>query len=146
MYSNIVVGTDGSATAAAAVHHALHLAATVRARLHLVTAFTRIPVLAMAQASVAPGALAVVDDGAWIEPLHARFAEAADRVGVQVERHVIEGHPATVLIEVARAVRADLLVTGNRGMSGVRGLLGSVPKSLAHYAPCAVLVVPTHGL
>lgn len=146
MYSTIVVGTDGSATAARAVHHAMHLAVAVRARLHLVTAFTRIPAMAMSVAAVSPGALAAVDDGHWIEPLHDRFSEAADRVGVDLERHVIEGPPATVLIEVARTVGADLIVTGNHGLNGVRGLLGSVPKSLAHHAPCAVLVVPTHVL
>ena len=143
MYRCVVVGTDGSATAAAAVHHALRLAASHGSALHLVTAHTQVPAVALAHAALLPGCAPLSDDGTWIGPLHDRFCAEGERLGLDVARHVVEGQPATVLIEVARRVRADVLVTGNRGVSGVRGLLGSVPKALVQHAPCPVLVVPT---
>ena len=41
-------------------------------------------------------------------------------------------------------VKADLVVVGNRGMSGMkRFILGSVPNKIAHHAPCSVLIVDT---
>jgi nucleotide-binding universal stress UspA family protein len=141
VYTTVVVGTDGSPTAATAVHHALRLSAACGAKLHLVTAFARFSLVA--HTAMLPSGPVIGDDGSWIPGVHDRFADEAHRAGVPIVRHVLEGQPATVLIEVARTVGADLLVTGNRGMSGVRGLLGSVPKALAHHAPCAVLVVPT---
>ena len=45
---------------------------------------------------------------------------------------------------VAEEVRADLIVVGNRGMQGAaRRVLGSVPNTIAHSAPCSVLIVDT---
>jgi nucleotide-binding universal stress UspA family protein len=46
--------------------------------------------------------------------------------------------------EVASTVDADLIVIGNRGMTGARRVLGSVPNSVAHHASCSVLIVETN--
>ena len=46
-----------------------------------------------------------------------------------------------MLIELAESHDADLLVIGNRGMQ--RRVLGSVPNSVTHKAPCSVYVVKT---
>jgi nucleotide-binding universal stress UspA family protein len=45
------------------------------------------------------------------------------------------------LVELASECGADLLVIGNKGMQ--RRVLGSVPNTVAHSAPCSVLVVKT---
>lgn len=142
MYTRIVVGTDGSDTAAAAVRHALSLARCTQAELHVVTAWGRLPALALA-GNVAPTMAAPVDDGAWVSDLHRELSEEAQQYGVTVHSHAVEGAPAQALLQVAEAVQADVVVVGNRGMTGLRGKLGSVPNTVAHKAPCAVLVVPT---
>ena len=54
---------------------------------------------------------------------------------------VDEGDPAEVLVRLAEECGADLLVIGNRGMQ--RRMLGSVPNSVTHKAPCSVIVVKT---
>ena len=46
-----------------------------------------------------------------------------------------------MLVDVAEAVGADLLVIGNKGME--RKVLGSVPNTVSHHAPCSVLIVKT---
>ena len=141
MYSRIVVGTDGSDTAAAAVRHALALARTTGAELHLVTAWSRVPTLMLAGAP-APTAVPP-DDGAWIGPMHEGLLEQATAYGVTAQGHAVEDSPVHALLSVASQAQADLVVVGNRGMTGLRGKLGSVPNTVAHKAPCAVLVVPT---
>ena len=52
-----------------------------------------------------------------------------------------EGDPADVLIRLAEECNADLLVIGNKGMQ--RRVLGSVPNTVTHKAPCSVYVVKT---
>jgi nucleotide-binding universal stress UspA family protein len=59
---------------------------------------------------------------------------------VEIERRVIEGAPAGVLVDQSR--NAELLVVGSRGLGGFRGLLlGSVSQQCAHHAACPVVIV-----
>jgi nucleotide-binding universal stress UspA family protein len=115
MYSSIVVGTDGTETAREAVRQATRLAATMGARIELV--------------SEHEGAL----------------RDAAGEIagaGVEVATHARQGDPAAALLDVAEERRADLIVVANKGMTGAeRFLLGSVPNKVTHHAPCAVLVI-----
>jgi nucleotide-binding universal stress UspA family protein len=60
-----------------------------------------------------------------------------------VDTHAKAGSPADAICEVATDVQADLIVVGNKGMSGARRILGSVPNSVAHQAPCSVLIADT---
>ena len=60
---------------------------------------------------------------------------------VECTTMIDEGDPAEVLTRLAEECDADLLVIGNRGMH--RRVLGSVPNSVTHKAPCSVYVVKT---
>ena len=53
------------------------------------------------------------------------------------------GDPADALMSVAADEEAEMIVVGNRGMSGARRMLGSVPNRVSHHARCGVLIVPT---
>jgi nucleotide-binding universal stress UspA family protein len=130
MYHHIVVGTDGSTTASRAVDQAIELAAVTGATLHLVHAW-----------DVSPAMARVEDDGS--EMLAATAAVAAE-AGVTVETHIVRSDPGDALVSVATEVGADLLVVGNRGMSGIqRLLLGSVANRISHHSPCTLLIVHT---
>ena len=146
MFARIVVGTDGSATAAEAVRVAIGLARMASAELHLVRA-CQPPALAMA-AVPEVGAAALPAD--VIDAMRhdakdnlAQLAEELTASGLKVHTHVTAEAPGPALCHTANAVDADLLVVGNRGMQGARRLLGSVPNHVTHHAPCAVLVVRT---
>jgi nucleotide-binding universal stress UspA family protein len=73
--------------------------------------------------------------------LDAILAEVAENVnGVALERRVVEGAPAPVLVDESR--KGDLLVVGSRGHGGFAGLLlGSVSQQCAHHAACPVVIV-----
>ena len=64
--------------------------------------------------------------------------------GLQSMIHPALGQPAESVIRVAEQENADLIVVGNKGMAGARRVLGSIPNSVAHGAPCSVLLVDTH--
>ncbi|HEY3703370.1 MAG TPA: universal stress protein [Acidimicrobiales bacterium] len=122
MYERILVGTDGSRTAAKAVDRAVELAAATGARLTVLTVGGEAKALLTAESEVA------------------RHRES----GVAIEAMAIDGDPASVLLDEAERGRYDLLVMGNKGMTGVsRFLMGSVPNKVSHHAASTVLIVRT---
>ena len=147
MFSRIVVGTDGSDTAAEAVRQASELAKMTGGRLDVVSAFEPVPRRRVeAEQGGAPGDVQ--------HEFHPRedvnltldsAATAAKGNGVEeVATHAREGDPADAILDVAEEVEADLIVVGNKGMTGARRfLLGSVPNKVSHHAPCSVIIVRT---
>jgi nucleotide-binding universal stress UspA family protein len=146
MFQTIVVGTDGSETAGKAVQEAIDLAARVGASLDVVSAYE--PVSAQ---RLREEARQVPDDLQWMinprEDVDATLREAAAQVqaaGVDVQTFAREGDPADAILDVAEERGADLIVVGNKGMTGAkRFLLGSVPNKVSHHAPCSVLIIRT---
>ncbi len=149
MFGNIVVGTDGSETAGVALHRAIELAALCGGTLHIVNAFR--PVTASGMASAMTVGAPTFDVGAVNEGIEqtsnevlSRAARQADDKSVKYELHSVPGDPADVLIDLAQQCHADLIVIGNRGMTGARRFfLGSVPNKISHHAPCSLLIVDT---
>lgn len=146
MYKRIVVGTDGSPSANQAVTHAAELASSMGAELHVVHAY-KVP---DASAAASQGMLQVDPNELRQGALEhaASVCEAAVQtisgVGASVHSHIVSGEAAEAIIGTAEAVDADLIVVGNRGMSGVkRFLLGSVPNRVAHHSPCHVTILRT---
>lgn len=141
MFSTIVVGTDGSRTAAAAVELAASLARAHGAKLHLVAAYR-------APEPFTTGGLGASDTGESEAFLRAATDEMLKEVAsglkdLKVKRHSGEGAAAAVIVRVADEVGADLIVVGSKGMRGTRRILGSVPNTVAHRAGCHVLVAKT---
>lgn len=149
MYDNIVVGTDGSDTAAIAVAHAMALAQAGGGTLHVVHAYENVS-LGLAAAAAGSGGPPVdlerLNDGLRSsgQSVVDDVVQEGARGGVTVVPHLVSGEPADVLLTVAGQVHADLIVVGNRGMSGMkRFMLGSVPNRISHHCTCNLLIVDT---
>jgi nucleotide-binding universal stress UspA family protein len=147
MYRSIVVGTDGSDTAKEAVRQAAELAKALGANVLLVSAYEPVPESRLQQERTE-----VPSDVSWMvnprEDVQAVLDGEADRIkaaGVpDVETYAREGDPADAILDVAEEKSADLIVVGNKGMTGARRfLLGSVPNKVSHHAPCNVMIVRT---
>jgi nucleotide-binding universal stress UspA family protein len=75
-----------------------------------------------------------------------RASARAEQAGVKCESHVVPGDAADALVDVAEQLGADLIVIGNRGMTGVRRfVLGSVPNKVSHHCPCSLMIVDTRS-
>ena len=71
-------------------------------------------------------------------------AEIAREAGVKVNTYAREGDPADAILDVAEEQNSDLVILGNKGMTGAkRFLLGSVPDKISHHAPCSVMIIRT---
>ena len=147
MFESIVVGTDGSATAGAAVRTAADLAKLTGATLHLVNAYRVVTSDVYAAAAVAPTP-AFRDDVTDTlrndaEAMLQAAAEPLRAEGIAVETHVGPCPADEAILRVARDAKAGLVVVGSRGMTGARRILGSVPNRISHHADCAVMIVKT---
>ena len=146
MFARIVVGTDGSETAAEAVRQAVDLAKQSGAQLSIVSAYEpvskrrvegeQLDAPADVQHEIGPREdVNLVLDAA---------AAAAKKEGLEVQTHPVEANPADAILNVAEETGADLIVVGNKGMTGTRRfLLGSVPNNVSHHASCSVIIVRT---
>ncbi|HEV2361465.1 MAG TPA: universal stress protein [Acidimicrobiales bacterium] len=121
MPSRVLVGTDGSATAARAVQRAVEVAAAASASLTI---------------------LSVGDRSRAENVVSAAAAEHAS-AGIAIDTVVRDGDPVEELVASAGSGDYDLLVLGNRGMTGLSRLLGSVPGKVMHRLPCDLLIVKT---
>jgi len=146
MFDSIVVGTDGSTTAKEAVRQATKLAKTVDATVHLVSAYEPV-----SESRLRDERQQVPADAQWMvnarEDVDAALKEAGaalEEQGLKIERYAREGDPADAILDVAEEQNADLIVVGNKGMTGAkRFLLGSVPNKVSHHAPCSVMIIRT---
>ena len=146
MFGSILVGTDGSDTATTAVRYAIDLARQLEARLQIVSAYEPVPQQRLRHESVeAPSDLQwMFNPREDVLALLDRAADDARLAGVDVETFARQGDAADAILDVAEEVRSDLIVVGNRGMTGAkRFLLGSIPNKVSHHAPCSVLIVRT---
>jgi len=147
MFGRIVVGTDGSDTAAEAVRQATEIAKLSGARLDVVSAFEPIPQGRIkSEAGSAPGDVQYeISPREDVNLILDNAGTVARKEGVEeVQTHAREGDPADAILDVAEEINADLIVVGNKGMTGARRfLLGSVPNKVSHHAPCSVIIVRT---
>jgi nucleotide-binding universal stress UspA family protein len=141
-FKSIVVATDGSKHSAAAASDAIGIAKRNKSKLTVVSV---VPSELMTQADI---------DFAMIQREHLAEKEmneaekyakavkdAAKNEGVEVQAFVISGKPANVIIETARETKADLIVLGSHGRTGLDKLLmGSVAERVIVLSSCAVLV------
>jgi nucleotide-binding universal stress UspA family protein len=146
VFRSMVVGTDGSETAGEAVRQAGELAGCVGALVHLVSAYEPVPERRLREErNQVPADLqwmvhARADVAATLEQAAGQLREA----GLEVQIHAREGDPADAILDVAEEQQADLIVVGNKGMTGAkRFLLGSVPNKVSHHAPCSVMIIRT---
>jgi nucleotide-binding universal stress UspA family protein len=135
----IVVGTDGSPGAEAAIQKAIELTRGTGATVHLVCAYPgrstleRIGMTARQES---------VDLRGVAHDVLARDEHRFQDAGFAVEKHAREGDPTHTIIDVAAENDADLIVVGARGNAGHRRfMLGGVASKLAHHAPTSLLIV-----
>lgn len=143
MSDSIVVGTDGSKTAQRAVEEAVRQAKAFGAALHVVTAYKPIRGARIAGAVEGQAKVWAVLPDSEARGVVEEAASSVRLSGVEVETHMIDRDPADALLEVAKRVGASLIVVGSQGMAGARRVLGSVPNTVSHAAPCNVLIVAT---
>jgi nucleotide-binding universal stress UspA family protein len=138
MFRTILIANDGSEPAFHALALALTIAKENGAALHMVSV-VEVPYL--------PETIEEVREETHIEGrrFHAvlnRARAMAEQGKVNLQTHVLAGHPVRDIIDLARDLKVDLLVVGARGHSAFyERMIGSRADRIVHLSPCPVLVV-----
>jgi nucleotide-binding universal stress UspA family protein len=132
---SIAVGTDGTETAERAVDRAGSIASAFGATVHVVSAYSddKTPLAGAGKQGDRAHAQQHVD----------RAQERLAKRGVESEAHLSNLEAGRALVAIADEQRAQMIVVGNRGMSGAKRVLGSVPNYVSHHADCDVVIVRT---
>jgi nucleotide-binding universal stress UspA family protein len=139
MFETVIVGADDSNTALEAVMVAAEVAQIHGGTLHIVTAYDPKSI----RVQELPEEFRYSSLTSPADMLLASLSRIVEQKGLKPVVHAATGNPAAAIVRVAEQEKADLVVVGNKGMKGVRRVLGSVPNSVAHDAPCSVLIVDT---
>ena len=136
----IVVGTDGSPGAEAAIRKAIELAGGSGATVHLVAAY---PARSTLERLGMTAKTDTVDMRGVAMDVLARDEHRFSEAGFSVEKHVREGDPAHVIADVADEQGAGMIVVGASGTAGggTRFTLGNVASKLAHHVSRSLLIV-----
>lgn len=143
MIERIAVGTDGSETASKAVDFALDMAEKYEAKLAVISSYSPVPEdkLSKEQADAPHEIVWSINPMQEVEADLKEVEEKAQERGVKTISEARQGDPADVLCELAGELDCDVLVVGSKGMH--RRIMGSVPNTVSHKAPCSVLIVKT---
>ena len=137
MFSNILIAVDGSESASKAFHRAIYLAQKCNSTLDLVH---------VVQCEVGGDSASTFE---MIEDLKDKAKKMLEEYRVEAAKNnvpiqitIMQGDPAKVIIERAKAKSYDLIIMGTRGRSSFKELLiGSVSQKVMHHASCPVMVV-----
>jgi nucleotide-binding universal stress UspA family protein len=143
LIETIAVGTDGSSTAQKAVEFAIDMAERYNARLVIAGAYRPIAEdrLKKEQTDAPQEIQWSINPSEEVDATLRAVEEQAGERGLKYVSEARNGDPADVLCEIAADHEVDVLVVGNKGMH--RRILGSVPNSVSHKAPCSVMIVKT---
>jgi nucleotide-binding universal stress UspA family protein len=143
MIQTITVGTDGSDTASKAVDFALDIAEKFGAKVVVASSYRPVSEdrLRREQKDAPEDIQWSINPTEDVDNALRSVEEKARSRGLEVMSEAREGDPADVLCDIAEQHDSDLLVVGNKGMQ--RRVLGSVPNSVSHKAPCSVIIVKT---
>ena len=146
MSDSILVGTDGSSAATAAVQRAVQLAVAFGSRLLIVSAYAPGPTVDPTAAgdAVTESRWAITARDETLALLRDAERGARESGIDQVETFARVGDGADAILDIAEEQRCELIVVGHTGLTGAtRFMLGSVPSKVSQYAPCSVLIVRT---
>ncbi|BCB96861.1 universal stress protein [Dissulfurispira thermophila] len=136
MYKRILVAFDGSRYSNKAVKEAVDLAKVSGAELLIVTAVD----ITDEFESQAPGLTDKMTEKA--KKLLDKVTKKIAAVNIKINGEVHVGDPFDVIVNIAKRKKADLIVMGSHGRTGiVRLLMGSVAARVIGHAPCNVLIV-----
>lgn len=145
MYTNILVGLDGSPLSLRGLDHALNLAKAVGAKVTMVTVTEMWSAIDMANAvrEGNPVQKYEAHEEAFAKVILDKAADRAAQAGVEFKTiHVPDEHPADRLVETAKAEGADLIVMSSHGRRGMRRLfLGSQTLEVVSHSTIPVLVI-----
>lgn len=139
MFERILLAVDGSDHALHATRKAAELARCMKpVEFRLVVAYDSIP-LYLGEPNMQ---VVITNRKGEAEDILNTAVKELGELPCEIHTEIIEGDPASAIIEVAKVRQSDVIVMGSRGLGRLAGLLlGSTSQKVVSHAPCPVLIV-----
>lgn len=146
VYQRIVVAVDESASAKAAIQHAIAFAQQFNAEVTLMSVIAVDPFVGVDFYQIAPAITEyfLQAEQSAVQQL-ASIQQQLEQLDIKVNSKIIHGVTPTIgILQIADEMNADLIIMGSHGRQGLeKVLLGSVAQNVLTQSPIPVLVVKT---
>ena len=140
MFTNILVPVDGSDNSYKALDTALILSEKLGSNITVVHVMEQVPITHIESEKLLSELLEAYKKEK--QDILSKCSEIAHQKGLTIKTHLLQGNPASVILDYSKKEKSDLLIMGSRGMGKFKELiLGSVSSKIVHHSACAVLLI-----
>lgn len=140
MFTNILVPVDGSDNSYRALDAALLLSEKLGSNITVVHVMEQVPITHIESEKLLSELLEAYKKEN--QDILLKCSEIATQKGLTIKTLLLQGNPASVILDYSKKEKSDLLIMRSRGMGKFKELiLGSVSSKIVHHSPCAVLLI-----
>lgn len=140
MFTNILVPVDGSDNSYRALDAALLFSEKLGSNITAVHVMEQVPITHIGSEKLLSEFLEAYKKEN--QDILSKCSEIATQKGLTIKTLLLQGNPASVILDYSKQEKFDLLIMGSRGMGKFKELiLGSVSSKIVHHSTCAVLLI-----
>lgn len=140
MFTSILVPIDGSDNSYRALDSALLLSEKLGSNITVVNMLEQVPITHIESEKLLSELLEAYRKEN--QEILSKCSKIATEKGLSIKTILLQGNPASVILDYRKKEKFDLLIMGSRGLGKFKQLiLGSVSSKIVHHSPCAVLLI-----
>ena len=140
MFTNILVPIDGSDNSFRALDAALLLSEKLGSNISVIHVMEEVPITHIGSEKMLNELLEAYKKEN--QDILLKCSEIANQKGLTIKTFLLQGNPASVILDYNKKKKFDLVIMGSRGLGKFKELiLGSVSSKIVHHSPCAVLLI-----
>ena len=140
MFTNILVPIDGSDNSYRALDAALLLSEKLGSNISVIHVMEEVPITHIGSEKILNELLEAYKKEN--QDILLKCSEIANQKGLTIKTFLLQGNPASVILDYNKKEKFDLVIMGSRGLGKFKELiLGSVSSKIVHHSSCAVLLI-----
>jgi nucleotide-binding universal stress UspA family protein len=140
VFTNVLVPVDGSDNSYRALDAALLLSEKLGSKITVVNVMEQVPITHIESEKLLSQLLQAYKKEN--QEILSKCSKIATEKGLSIKTLLLQGNPASVILDYSKKEKFDLVIMGSRGMGKFKRLiLGSVSSKIVHHSPCAILLI-----
>jgi len=140
VFTNVLVPVDGSDNSYRALDAALLLSEKLDSKITVVNVMEQVPITHIESEKLLRELLQAYKKEN--QEILSRCSKIATEKGLSIKTLLLQGNPASVILDYSKKEKFDLVIMGSRGMGKFKQLiLGSVSSKIVHHSQCAILLI-----
>lgn len=140
MFTNVLVPVDGSDNSYRALDAALLLSEKLGSSITVVNVMEQVPITHIGSEKLLSELLEAYKKEN--QEILSKCSNIATEKGLSIKTLLLQGNPASVILDYSKKEKFDLVIMGSRGMGKFKQLiLGSVSSKIVHHSPSAILLI-----